>query len=108
MLATSNCYSQNYTQRGFLETQSTFYPQEAPNDRAHTVGESLFRYEGFFSPSSSVQLAGALDFRIDTHRQGGRDFQLSWQDREIRRPLREIRRVRGPTQKRLHSMRTGK
>src|SRR2546428_10717311 len=93
MLATSNCYSQNYTQRGFLETQSTFYPQEAPNDRAHTVGESLFRYEGFFSPSSSVQLAGALDFRIDTHRQVGRDFQLSWQDREIRRPLGEIRRL---------------
>ncbi len=93
MLATSNSYSQTYTQRGFLETQSTFYPQEAPNDRAHTVGESLFRYEGFFSPSSSVQLAGALDFRIDTHRQVGRDFQLSWQDREIRRPLGEIRRL---------------
>src|SRR2546428_11437712 len=93
MLATSNCYSQNYTQRGFLETQSTFYPQEAPNDRAHTVGESLFRYEVFFSPSSSVQLAGAFDFRIDTHRQAGRDFQLSWQDREIRRPLGEIRRL---------------
>ena len=93
MLATSNSYSQTYTQRGFLETQSTFYPQEAPNDRAHTVGESLFRYEGFFSPSSSLQLAGALDFRIDTHRQVGRDFQLSWQDREIRRPLGEIRRL---------------
>src|SRR5947199_4437512 len=93
MLATSNSYSQTYTQRGFLETQSTFYPQEAPNDRAHTVGESLFRYEGFFSLSSSVQLAGAFDFRIDTHRQAGRDFQLSWQDREIRRPLGEIRRL---------------
>src|SRR6266566_287198 len=93
MLATSNSYSQTYTQRGFLETQSTFYPQEAPNDRAHTVGESLFRYEGFFSPSSSVQLAGALDFRIDTHRQVGRDSQLSWQDREVRRPLGEIRRL---------------
>src|SRR5437867_248454 len=93
LLATSNCYSQTYTQRGFLETKNTFYPQEAPNDRAHTVGESLFRYEGFLSPTSSVQLAGALDFRIDTHRQVDRDFQVSWQDREIRRPLGEIRRL---------------
>ncbi len=93
LFATSNCYSQTYTQRGFLETKTTFYPQQAPNDRAHSVGESLFRYERFFSPTSSVQLAGALDFRIDTHRQVDRDFQLSWQDREIRRPLGEIRRL---------------
>src|SRR2546426_8459783 len=28
VLATSACYAQTYTQRGFLETQSTFYPQE--------------------------------------------------------------------------------
>ena len=93
ILAAVTCYAQTYTQRGFLETQGTFYPQEAINDRAHAVGESLFRYEGFYNPSKSIQLAGALDFRIDTHRQVGRDFLLSWQDREARRPTGEVRRL---------------
>ena len=115
LLAASNCYSQTYTQRGFLESQSTLYPLEAPNDRAHAVGESLFRYEGFFNPSGSVQLAGALDFRIDTHLQVGRDFKLSWQDREIRRPVGEVRRLsatyhRGPVTVEIgkHFIRWGK
>jgi len=93
ILAALTCYAQTYTQRGFLETQGTFYPQEAPHDRAHAVGESLFRYEGFYNPAQSIQLAGGLDFRIDTHRQAGRDFRLSWQNRETRRPTGEVRRL---------------
>ncbi len=96
------CFAQNYTQRGFVEARNTFYPQEGTNDSAHTVGESLLRYEGFYSPSTSVQISGALDFRIDTHRQVERDFKLSWQDRELQRPTGEVRRLtalyhRGPT-----------
>ncbi len=91
--AALDCHSQTYTQRGSLETQSTFYPQEAKNDRTHVVGESLFRYEGFFNPSGLVQLAGGLDLRIDTHLQVDRDFKLSWQDRETRRPIGAIRHL---------------
>jgi hypothetical protein len=93
LFGATTCYAQTYTQRGFLETQSTFYPQETTNDRTHAVGESLFRYEGFYNPSSSIQFAGALDFRIDTHRQVGRDFTLSWQDRETQRPTASVRRL---------------
>ena len=85
--------SQTYTERGFLEIQSTFYPQEVPNDRTHAVGESLFRYEAFFNPSGTIQLAGGLDFRIDTHLQVDREFKLSWQDRESRRPVGAVRRL---------------
>jgi hypothetical protein len=87
------CFAQTYTQRGFLEVQSTFYPQDGTNDRAHGVGESLFRYEGFYIPSHTIQIDGALDLRVDTHRQVGRDFTLSWQDRETRRPPAEVRRL---------------
>jgi hypothetical protein len=81
--------------------QGTFYPQKAVNDPAQSVGESLFRYEGFYRASSSFQIAGAVDFRTDTHHQVERDFKLSWQDRESRRPLGEVRRLsatyhRGP------------
>ena len=93
LLAATTCCAQTYTQRGFLQTESTFYPEEGTNDSAHAVGESLFRYEGFYNPTPSLQLAGALDFHIDTHRQVARDFMLSWQDREKQRPTGEVRQL---------------
>jgi len=94
-------FAQTYTHRGFLETRGTFYPETALNDSARAVGESLFRYEGFYTRSNMLQFAGALDFQTDTHRQVERDFKLSWQDREIQRPLGAVRRLsatyhRGP------------
>src|SRR5262249_49104847 len=87
------CFAQTYTQRGFVENGATFYPQRAANDHTRTVGESLLRYEGFYAPSRTFQITGAVDFRTDTHHQVDRDFELSWQDREIRRPLGEVRRL---------------
>jgi len=86
-------FAQTYSQRGFLEMRGTVYPRRAVNDRAHGVAESLFRYEAFLKPSSSVQFAGAFDFRTDTHHQVERDFSLSWQDRELQRPLGAVRRL---------------
>ena len=101
LLAATACAAQTYTQRGFLENRATVYPETSPNDQARGVNESLFRYEGFYKPAAAFQLAGAIDFRLDTHHQVGRDFKLSWQDRELRRPLAEVRRLsamyhRGP------------
>jgi len=93
LLAAASTFAQTYAQRGFLEMRGTLYPLRAVNDRTHTVGESLFRYEGFLTPGKTFQLAGAVDFRTDTHHQVERDFSLSWKDREIRRPLGEVRRL---------------
>jgi hypothetical protein len=95
LLTAATCFGQAYTQRGFIETRGTFYPQKAAIDPAQGVGESLFRYEGFYRPAATVQIAGAVDVRIDTHHQVDRDFKLSWQDREIRRPFGEVRRLSG-------------
>ena len=95
LLTAATCTAQTYTQRGFLENRGTFFPQTAPNDSANAVGESLFRYEGFLSLSGAFQVAGGVDLRVDTHRQVERNFKLSWQDREIQRPLGEIRRLSG-------------
>jgi hypothetical protein len=86
-------FAQTYTQRGFLEGRGTLYPRRAVNDPAHTLGESVFRYEGFFTPSNTLQFAGGVDFRTDTHHQVERDFKLSWLDREIQRPLADVRRL---------------
>ena len=88
-------FAQTFTQRGFIETSGTFFPQTAPNDDARAVGESLLRYEGFYRASNTFQIAGAIDLTTDTHRQAERDFKVSWQDREIRRPMAAIRRLSG-------------
>jgi hypothetical protein len=87
--------AQTFTQRGFLENRGTFYPQKAPNDAAQSVGESLFRYEVFYKPSPTFEIAGAVDLRIDTHHQTERNFHFSWWDRETRRPIGEVRRLSG-------------
>src|SRR5688500_14834297 len=91
----ATCFAQNYTHRGFAATRFTFYPQEAPNDSAHAIGEALFRYEGFYNVSNSLQFAGSVDARTDTHHQVDRDVNLSWWDRETRRPLVAVRRFSG-------------
>src|SRR5215831_6522035 len=93
LLFTATCFAQTYTQRGFLEMGATFYPQEAVQDRGRAIGESLLRYEGFYSASRRFQIAGAMDFRIDTHRQVARDFHLSWEDRDTQRPPAAVRRL---------------
>src|SRR5262245_2024133 len=87
--------AQQYTQRGFLESRFTLYPQKAPNDRAQTIGEALFRYEGFYKPASAFQFNIGLDIRTDTHHEVERDAGISWWDREQRRPLAAIRRLSG-------------
>ncbi len=90
---TITCSAQTYTQRGFLETQGTFYPEKGTNDSGHAVGEALFRYEGFYAPAKTFEFAGAFDWRIDTHRQDERELKISWQDRETRRPSGAVRRL---------------
>jgi hypothetical protein len=102
LLATVPCGAQDYTQRGFLEIQSTLYPQKGTNDDAYAVGEALLRHESFYNPRNSIQFAGGVDFRIDTHHQVARDLELSGLDRERRRPTIAIRRLsatyhNGPT-----------
>jgi hypothetical protein len=84
---------QDYTHRGFLENRLTLYPQEAPNDQTHAVGEMLFRYEGFYKPANAVQIAGAVDLRTDTHHQVERELGSWWDDRGRKRPAATLRRL---------------
>ena len=93
LLTTVSCFAQTYTHRGFLDTRSTFYPREGLNDSAKAVGESVFRYEAIFRPARVFQIEGAIDFRADTHRQAEREFELSWRNREIQKPLSNVRRL---------------
>lgn len=85
--------SQDYSQRGFVQSQATIYPQEAANDSGHAVGEIQVHYESFYKPWSSVQFAGALDIRSDTHHQTERDWRFDWKDRERQRPQLSLHRL---------------
>jgi hypothetical protein len=86
-------FSQDYSQRGFVQTQMTLYPQEAANDRAHFVGEVQLRHESFLKFRPNLQLAAALDLRTDTHHQAEREWRLDWKDRERKRPLLSLHRL---------------
>jgi len=85
--------AQNFTQRGFVETQGIAYPQEAINDDTHVIGEVRIRYEGFYKPSGRFQIAGALDLRGDTHEQTERVLRLDWDDRGRQRPMLSLQRL---------------
>ncbi len=85
--------AQDFSQRGFLETTGLLFPQTAPNDSSHGIGEALFRYEAFYKLSPNLRFAGAIDARTDTHLETEREWGLSWWDRERRRPAFEVRRL---------------
>ena len=84
--------AQQFSERGYLENLSTFYPQTAPNDSSHAVSELLLRYEASYQPWAWLKLNGSIDARTDTHRQVEREFDFSIDDRTIRRPAIALRR----------------
>jgi hypothetical protein len=78
--------AQNFSQRGFLETGLTLYPDTAPNDSGQAVDQSLFRYEASYKVRPWLRIGGSLDARFDTHKQVERTAHLDWQDRSLLRP----------------------
>lgn len=108
LLPATPCLPQDYTQRGFIESRLTAYPQKAGNDKTQAVGDVLFRYEGFYKPANSFQINGAFDLRTDTHLEVERKLRLSWWDRERRRPSLAIRRLSGVYHKGGLSIELGK
>jgi hypothetical protein len=83
--------AQNFTQRGFIETALTAYPETAPNDSGHAVGYGLLRYEASYKLRPWLRLSGSIDARFDTHEQVDRALHLDWQDRSLRRPALSLR-----------------
>jgi hypothetical protein len=79
-----------FSQRGFLQGGAFLYPDAAPNDSSHFVGESLFRYEAFYKLTDLRFVAG-IDARWDTHQQTGTDF--SFFDHTRLRPAFAFRRL---------------
>jgi hypothetical protein len=85
--------AQSFEQRGFIENDSLFYPQTAPNDRAQAVDQAEIRWEASYKVASWLKLSGALDGRADTHRQVNRDAQINLDDRTTQRPALSLREL---------------
>src|SRR5436309_2934806 len=78
--------AQKFTQRGFLQSDLTLYPQTAPNDSSHAIADGLLRYQASYQLLPWLRFSGSMDARIDTHRQVDRAFHMDWQDRSLARP----------------------
>ena len=85
-------FAQNFTQRGYVETRGLAYPDTVPGDSSHGVGEAIARWDVSYRLSPGWRVAGAIDARVDTHRQDERDLRIDWQDRSLRRPNLSLRR----------------
>jgi hypothetical protein len=87
------CAAQTFTQRGFFESTTFFYPQTVQGDSGRVVSEALFRYEAFYRPVAGLQFSASVDAQSDTHRQVERSLHLEWLDRSLRRPAFAVRRL---------------
>ncbi len=89
----AHAQAQTFSERGFIETNLSLYPQTAPNDSGHAVFENLLRWEPSWTPKPWLKLNASFDARFDTHEQVERALHLDWQDRSLRRPALSIRRL---------------
>jgi hypothetical protein len=86
-------HAQTFSERGYLETRLTLYPETAQNDSGHAVFESLLRYEPSWKPKPWFKLNASFDARVDTHDQVDRSLHPNWPDRSIERPALSVRRL---------------
>jgi hypothetical protein len=100
--------AQTFSGRGYLETRGWFYPQTAPGDSGHAVGESIFSYDANYRADSNWSFAAGVVAQTDTHRGTERAWHLSWLDRELKRPAFAVRRFTASYHKGLVSLEAGR
>lgn len=83
--------SEEFTSRGFIETDNEYYPQTVPIDTSHGISEELLRWEFTWKPFESLQINGGFDGRFDSHQEVERAWHLDWSDRTLQRPPMSIR-----------------
>ncbi len=91
LLLAAALQAQNFTSRGYLETRGFFFPQAAPGDSGHAVGEAVLRWDAAYL-TGRWRFSGAIDTRTDTHRRVEREARIDWQDRSTLRPALSLRR----------------
>ena len=107
MLWAAGSSAQTVSQRGFGEGSAFVFPQQAPNDPTHVVGDLLAREEVFFKPAPWLQFAGGLDVRANSHDQVECDG-LDFSDRTAKRPCLSVRRLAATLSRRGLTLDVGK
>jgi hypothetical protein len=107
LIATA-AFAQDSSQRGTLEYRGWLFPQTTVNDRAHAIGEALFRYEFSRTLIGDFRIFGTTETRIDTHHQVDRAFRVNFFDRRLQRPAFNIRRASILYNKRKFTAEVGK
>lgn len=92
LLLAASAPAQNFSARGYFEMRGLAFPQDTPGDSGHLVGEALLRWEASQLLSAGWKVFGAVEARMDTHRQTERKLRLDWQDRTLERPALSLRR----------------
>ena len=99
---------QEFSQRGFVELSSNFYPQTFPIDSARAIGGILARYEPKWQPTPWFTLNASFDLRTDSHQQVARDVHFDWQDRSLQRSPLSVRQLAAVLQKGNFTITLGK
>ncbi|MBL8176402.1 MAG: hypothetical protein JNK48_17125 [Bryobacterales bacterium] len=86
------CWGQKLVQRGYVETRGLAFPDPVPGDSSSGAGEVVARWDVTYRLSDAWKVSGAVDARVDTHRQNEREFRVDWMDRSARRPNLSLRR----------------
>lgn len=84
---------QSFESRGMIENRTLFYPQEAANDPAHVVNETLLRWEVASKLTPWLTVSAALDARTDSHHETERSWAWDLDGRSIQRPAFSLRRL---------------
>ena len=85
--------AQTWSERGFIDGSIVLFPQDAPNDPTHVIGDLLVRDDVFVKPASWIQFAAGVDLRANSHDQVEGEWRLDIGDRGVRRPRSAIRRL---------------
>jgi len=85
--------AQNFEQRGFVESTGLVYPQTAPGDSGHAIGNAILRWEPSYKFAPWLKLSASLDAQTDSHRQTERQWRFDAGDRGVLRPAFSLRRL---------------
>jgi hypothetical protein len=100
--------AQNFTQRGYLETDLTGFPQTAPDDSSTVVGNATFRWDLAYKLTPWLTFSGGIEAQTDTHLETERTFHLDWQDRGLLRPAFDLRSFKATIHKGIFTADLGK
>jgi hypothetical protein len=94
LLASLSLCGQTFEQKGLIEADFFGFPQTAPNDSGHFVGNFLFRWDASYQPSPWFTLSGGLEAETDTHHETDRALRFDTLDRGILRPAFALRSLK--------------